>query len=77
MTALTLIIGNKNYSSWSLRPWLAMKQFDLSFAEVLIPLYKPESRSQILQYCPSGNGKVPICCIKIGRCGTRWQFLNT
>ncbi len=60
MTSLTLIIGNKNYSSWSLRPWLAMKQFDLSFTEILIPLYTSESRSQTLQYCPDGNGKVPI-----------------
>ncbi|KAM3106808.1 glutathione S-transferase family protein [Phormidesmis sp. 146-33] len=60
MMALTLIIGNKNYSSWSLRPWLAMKQFDLSFAEILIPLYSPKSKAKILQHCPDGNGKVPI-----------------
>jgi glutathione S-transferase len=60
MTSLTLIIGNKNYSSWSLRPWLAMKQFHLSFSEIRIPLYTPEFQSQILQHCPAGNGKVPI-----------------
>jgi glutathione S-transferase len=57
MAKLTLIIGNKNYSSWSLRPWLAMKQFGLDFEEIRIPLYKPESSSQIKKYSPSG--KVP------------------
>lgn len=57
---LTLIIGNKNYSSWSLRPWLAMKQFNLSFDEIRIPLYTPGSTETILSYCPAGNGKVPI-----------------
>lgn len=60
MTSLTLVIGNRNYSSWSLRPWLAMKQFDLPFSEIRIPLYTSESSDQIRQYCPLGNGKVPI-----------------
>jgi glutathione S-transferase len=60
MSNLTLVIGNKNYSSWSLRPWLAMKQVELPFTEIRIPLYTPESREQIRQYCPLGNGKVPI-----------------
>ncbi|WNZ48123.1 glutathione S-transferase family protein [Leptolyngbya boryana CZ1] len=60
MAFLTLIIGNKNYSSWSLRPWLALKQFGFSFDEVRIPLYTPEASEQIRQYCPNGNGKVPI-----------------
>jgi glutathione S-transferase len=54
---LKLIIGNKNYSSWSLRPWLAMKEFGVDFEEIRIPLYLPESPAQIKQYSPSG--KVP------------------
>ena len=58
MSDLTLVIGNKNYSSWSLRPWLAMKQFGLEFNEIRIPLYTPESSSKIRQYSPSG--KVPV-----------------
>jgi glutathione S-transferase len=58
MAALTLIIGNKNYSSWSLRPWLAMKQTGLEFAEIRLPLYQPESSETIRQYSPAG--KVPI-----------------
>lgn len=51
---LTLVIGNKNYSSWSLRPWLAMAAKNIPFAEVLIPLYHPNTRQQVLQYSPTG-----------------------
>ena len=36
--ALTLIIGNKNYSSWSLRPWIAMKVAGIAFEEQVISL---------------------------------------
>ena len=43
---LTLIIGNKNYSSWSLRPWIAMKAAGIAFDETVIPLYQPGSREQ-------------------------------
>jgi len=56
--ALTLIIGNKNYSSWSLRPWLALKVAGIRFDEIVIPLYEPGSREAILRYSPSG--KVPV-----------------
>ena len=56
--ALTLIIGNKNYSSWSLRPWIAMKVAGIPFEEKVIPLYEPGSREQILKYSPAG--KVPV-----------------
>jgi glutathione S-transferase len=56
--SLTLVIGNKNYSSWSLRPWIAMKVAGISFEEVVIPLYLPGSSEQILKYSPAG--KVPI-----------------
>ncbi len=58
MSQMTLVIGNQNYSSWSLRPWLAMKQFGLQFNTVRIPLYNLESSSKIRQYSPSG--KVPV-----------------
>jgi glutathione S-transferase len=56
--ALTLIIGNKNYSSWSLRPWIAMKVAGIAFDERVIPLYEPGSREQVLKYSPAG--KVPV-----------------
>lgn len=55
--SLQLVIGNKNYSSWSLRPWLAMAQAGLEFEEIRIQLSRPESKQQILRYSPSG--KVP------------------
>jgi glutathione S-transferase len=58
MTQLTLVIGNKNYSSWSLRPWLAMKQGGLDFKEIRIPLNTPDSYQQIRRYSPSG--RVPV-----------------
>jgi len=56
--SLTLVIGNKNYSSWSLRPWIAMKANAIPFKEVLIPLYLPGSSEEILKHSPAG--KVPI-----------------
>ncbi|NJK37452.1 MAG: glutathione S-transferase family protein [Oscillatoriales cyanobacterium RM2_1_1] len=55
MTPLTLVIGNKNYSSWSLRPWLALKQAGLDFQEVRILLDTPDTHQQIRQYSPSGR----------------------
>ena len=59
MTAptLTLVIGNKNYSSWSLRPWLAMKHTGIPFLEHRIALYQPNSRRHVLEHSPTG--KVP------------------
>lgn len=56
--ALKLILGNKNYSSWSLRPWIAMRHAGLDFEEEVIPLYEPGSRDRVLQYSPAG--KVPV-----------------
>jgi glutathione S-transferase len=53
----TLIIGDKNFSSWSLRPWVAMKHFGIPFAEECIRLRQPDSRAAILRHSPSG--KVP------------------
>jgi len=55
---MQLVIGNKNYSSWSLRPWIAMKVLGIAFDEVRIPLYQPGSKERILGY--SRAGKVPI-----------------
>ena len=46
MPDLTIYLGNKNYSSWSLRPWLVLKQTTVAFNEVVIPLYQPTSRQQ-------------------------------
>lgn len=54
MDDLTLVIGNKNYSSWSLRPWLLMRHFDIAFKEIKIPLYRADTRDSILKLSPSG-----------------------
>ena len=53
--SLTLVIGNKNYSSWSLRPWLAMKQAGIAFNETNVVLNRPETSEKILRYSPSGR----------------------
>ena len=57
MDDLTLIIGNKNYSSWSLRPWLLMKQAGIPFIERYIPIRSEAWAAQIPRLSPSG--KVP------------------
>jgi glutathione S-transferase len=49
----TLVIGNKAYSSWSLRGWLALKQTGLPFEEILIPLDRPESAAALAKHSPS------------------------
>jgi glutathione S-transferase len=57
--ALTLVIGNKNYSSWSMRPWIALKACNIAFDEVSIPLYTGDADKQrILKF--SRAGKVPV-----------------
>lgn len=58
MAEFTLVIGNKNYSSWSLRPWLAMRMAGIDFAEIIIPLRQPETKAAILAH--SAAGQVPI-----------------
>ncbi len=58
MAKFTLILGNKNYSSWSLRPWLALRQTGVAFDEIVIPLWLPGAREKILSHSPAG--KVPI-----------------
>ncbi len=55
---MKLVIGNKNLSSWSLRPWLALKHAGAVFEEIMIPLNKANTHEQILRYAPSG--RVPI-----------------
>jgi glutathione S-transferase len=55
---LVIVIGNKNYSSWSLRPWLALKATGAPFEEVMIALRQPETKAKILAHSPAG--KVPV-----------------
>src|SRR5689334_4565545 len=55
MADFTIYIGNKNYSSWSLRGWLMLKQSGASFEEVVIPLRETQTRTTILRHSPSGR----------------------
>jgi glutathione S-transferase len=58
MSELTLVVGSKNYSSWSLRPYLALAQTGQPFREVVIALDEPDTAAKIAQHSPSG--RVPI-----------------
>ena len=58
MADFTLVIGNKNYSSWSLRGWLMAKIAGIDFEEIVVPLDLPETQSTIRKYSPSG--RVPV-----------------
>lgn len=55
---MLLVIGNYNYSSWSLRAWLALKVFSFGFDVKRIPLYGPGAKDEIVKHSPAG--KVPI-----------------
>ena len=56
-TNYTLVIGDKNISSWSLRPWVTLKACGIPFAEERVRLRQPDSKAEILRNSPSG--KVP------------------
>jgi glutathione S-transferase len=56
-----LVIGNKNTSSWSMRPWLAMRQAGIALEEVNVNLRAPDKKAQILRHSPSG--KVPALVV--------------
>src|SRR5512141_2998289 len=58
MSTLTLIIGNKNYSSWSLRPWLLLRQFGIAFNEIKLTMDTPEFHARIAEFSPAG--RVPV-----------------
>ncbi len=57
-SALTLVVGTKNYSSWSLRPYLALAHTGQPFQEVVVQLGEPDTSQRILQHSPSG--RVPL-----------------
>ncbi len=59
--ALKLVIGNKNYSSWSLRAWLLLSEAGIAFEEIRIPLDTPEFGDAIRRYSPAGC--VPVLLI--------------
>lgn len=69
---LTLVIGKKNYSSWSLRAWLAIELTGAAYEEILVPLYQPDSRQRLLAHSPTG--KVPVLVTESD--GTVWDSLS-
>lgn len=58
MADFKIVLGNKNYSSWSLRGWLALKRCGVDFDEEVVPLYQDDWRARLLAVSPSG--KVPV-----------------
>ena len=70
MAEFTLVLANKNYSSWSLRGWLALKATGAEFEEVVVPLREAETRTALLRFSPSG--KAP--CLVHGAI-TVWESL--
>lgn len=55
---MKLLIGNKAYSSWSLRPWILMRHFDLPFEEEMVALYQPDTAERVRRF--SKAGKLPV-----------------
>jgi glutathione S-transferase len=66
---MKLVIGDKNYSSWSMRPWVLMKHFGIPFEEVAVRLGEPDTRASILKHSPSG--KVP--CLIMDNGASVWE----
>ena len=58
MPKLKIFLGNKNYSSWSLRPWLVLKHLAVPFDEQVVPLDQPSTAQEIRKFSPSG--RVPV-----------------
>jgi len=67
---MQLVIGNKNYSSWSLRPWLLLRHFDIPFEEIVIALFAEGYQQELAQYSPTL--RVPV--LKDGE-STIWDSL--
>ena len=55
MMTLKLVVANKAYSSWSLRPWILLAHFKIPFEDVVIPMDQPDTRAAMLKYAPTGK----------------------
>ena len=74
MERISIVLGNKTYSSWSLRGWLALERCGVPFEEIVVPLRLEDSRAAILQHSPSG--RVPTLIFRRdGRSETVWDSL--
>jgi glutathione S-transferase len=71
MSGLELIIGDKRFSSWSLRPWLALVHAGADFGEVMVKLRQPDTTERVLEVSPSG--KIPA--LRLGDGTLVWDSL--
>ena len=55
MSGTAIILGNRTYSSWSLRGWLLLKLSGADFDEIVIPLDRPETRAELQRHTPAGR----------------------
>lgn len=69
--SLELVIGNKNYSSWSLRGWLLVELSGAAYQETLVPLFRADTHARLLEHSPTG--KVPV--LKTEDAGVIWDSL--
>jgi glutathione S-transferase len=67
-----LVLGSKNYSSWSLRPWLFLRKVGFDFTARVIPFDAPDYQQQIAQVSPSG--KVPLLLLGEDGGSGGWLF---
>ena len=58
---LVLVVGSRNLSSWSLRPWLALRQGGVPFDEEVVPLDRPDTAQRIARWSPSG--RLPVLVV--------------
>lgn len=72
MSQNVLVIGNKRYSSWSLRGWLAARLSGMAFEEILVPLYRPGCHEKLKEVNPTAPPKVPS--LKVGKAAV-WDTL--
>jgi glutathione S-transferase len=70
-----LVIGDKIYSTWSLRPWLLLKYFNIPFAEAKIKLRDKNTKINILKFSPSG--KIPCLIYGKKKYGILYQSVNS
>lgn len=74
---MKLVIGTQTYSSWSMRPWIAMVHFGFKFDEIVIPLYQNDTKERIKHVAPAG--KVPVLIdhdIKVWESLAILEYLN-
>ncbi len=68
---LKLVVANKAYSSWSLRPWILLVHFKIPFEEVVIPMGEAGTRAEMLKYAPTASAR--RCTTARSPCGSCWR----